>query len=72
MPATFRGRASDSLLHTAVDLGADREQLQRSLRGDHRNRNGYELAASTMVMAGWVDSALLWLSTRLRPKARPR
>ena len=72
MPTTLRNRASDALLHTAVDLAADREQLLRSLRGDHRNRNGYELAASTIVMAGWVDSALLWLSTRLRPKAHLR
>ena len=66
---TFRDRASDALLHAAIDLGADREQLLRSLRGDHRN--GCELAASTVVMAGWVDSALLWLSTRLRPGGAP-
>ena len=72
MPTSFRDRASNALLHTAVDMGAERELLLRSLRGDHRNRNGYELAASTIAMAGWVDSALLWLSARLRPGAHPR
>lgn len=68
----LRERASDALLHTAVDLAADRERLTRSLRAGSTDRPGYELAASSVALAGWVDGALLRLSARLRPRGRLR
>jgi len=65
---TARERASDALLHTAVDLAADREQMTRSMRAAPSDQRGYELAQSVLTTARWVDSLLLWLSVRLRPK----
>ena len=65
---TIRERASDRLLHTGVELAAEREQLTRSILTAPRNRNGYDLAVSTVTLAKWVDSLILWLSLRLRPK----
>jgi hypothetical protein len=65
---TVRERASDALLHTAVDLAADREQMTRSLSTARSDQRGYEAAQSALLMARWVDSLLLWLSTRLRPR----
>ena len=69
---TIRERASDALLHTAIDMGADREQLDRSMRTAHPNQRDYELARGTLMVAECVDSLLLWLSARLRPKAHLR
>jgi hypothetical protein len=68
--STLRVRVGDALLHTAVDLAADRERLTRSMNAERADRPGYELAASSMALAGWVDSALFWLSARLRPRVR--
>jgi hypothetical protein len=64
---TARERASDALLHTAVDLAADREQMSRSLSTARPDQRGYEAAQSVLLMARWVDSLLLWLSARMRP-----
>jgi hypothetical protein len=65
---TARERASDALLHTAVDLAADREQLARSISAAPTDQHSYEIAQGILLTARWVDSLLLWLSTRLRPR----
>ncbi len=65
---TARERASDALLHTAVDMAADREQLSRSISAARSDQHSYERAQGILLTARWVDSLLLWLSARLRPK----
>jgi hypothetical protein len=65
---TARERASDALLHTAVGLAADRELMTRSISAAHSDQCGYEAAQGVLIMARWVDSLLLWLSARLRPR----
>jgi hypothetical protein len=69
---TVRERASDALLRTAIDLGADRESMVRSMTATRADQRAYEQAQSTLLLAGWVDSLLLWLSARLRPRPHPR
>jgi len=67
---TIRERTSDALLHTGIELAADREQMARSLAAAPHTR-GYELATSVVATAKLYDSMLLWLSARLRPRPRP-
>ena len=66
---TRRERISESLLHTGIELAADRERMARSMRNTAPDQRGYELASSAMLTAQWVDSTILWLSVRLRPKS---
>lgn len=73
MPTRIRERVSDRLLHTGVELAADREQLTRSLHAavrDQRDQRAYEVASGQLLLAQGVDSLLLWLSARLRPKSQ--
>jgi hypothetical protein len=72
VPTTFRERLSDQLLNTGVELAAERELMTRSLRAAARGRPGYELATGSLLLAQCVDTLLLWLSTRLRPKQSAR
>ena len=67
---TIRERVSDALLHTGIELAVDREHTARSLRAASHDTRGYELATGAMVLARWADSAILWLSLRLRPGAQ--
>jgi hypothetical protein len=64
---TIRERASDSLLHTGVELAAERELMTRAIDAAPHNHAGYELAVSALWMAKFADSLVLWLSRRLRP-----
>jgi hypothetical protein len=47
-----------------------RAEITRRL--DAISVEAYHPARSAMVVAGWVDSAILWLAWRLRPKTMPR
>jgi hypothetical protein len=67
---TFRERASDALLRNGIELAADRELMTRRLEAGPHNLRGYDQAASVIMMAGWYDSMLLWLSRQLRPRPR--
>ena len=68
MPTTFRERLSDRLLHTGVELGADRERLTRSIRDAAPDQRAYQQAAGPLLLAEGVDTLLVWLSARLRPR----
>ncbi len=68
MPTTFRERLSDRLLHVGVELGADRERLTRSIRDAAPDQRSYQQAAGTLLLAEAVDTLLVWLAARLRPR----
>jgi hypothetical protein len=53
-----------------TDLALARAELQRRLAAD-AGRQGYERAQSVLMLARWVDTAVLWLSWRLRPRIMP-
>ena len=72
MPTTYRDRISDRLLHTGVQLGVEREQMIRSLRAAARTQHDYERAVGHLMLAGLVDSLLIWLAARLRPRSALR
>lgn len=67
---TVRERLSDALLRMGTDLALARAELQRRLAAD-ADRQGYERAQSVLMLARWVDTAVLWLSWRLRPRIMP-
>lgn len=69
MPATYRERLSDRLLSTGIELGAEREQMLRSIRSAARDQYEFERAAGPLALAAGVDTLLRWLATRLRPKS---
>lgn len=64
---TARERASDALLHTGIELAADRERMTRELAVAPHGP-GYELATGALATARLYDSLLLWLAARLRPR----
>jgi hypothetical protein len=66
--STIREQVSDALLRTGTDLAIDRVATTRNIEADPRYVGGYDAATSAMMLAGWVDSAILWLSWRLRPR----
>ena len=66
MPS-IRDRASDALLRVATTNAIDRQQLARELDSVPASARGREMAVGAVAFAGWVDSAMLWLSWRLRP-----
>lgn len=72
MPTTIRGRLSDRLLRTGVELGADRERLTRSIRDAAPDQRAYQQAAGPLLLAEYVDTLLVWLSARLRPRPSAR
>lgn len=67
---TVRERLSDALLRMGTDLALARAELERRLAAD-ADRQGYERAQSVLMLARWVDTAVLWLSWRLRPRIMP-
>jgi hypothetical protein len=67
---TVRERLSDSLLRMGTDLAFARAELQRRLAAD-TDKRGYEGDQSVVALARWVDTAILWLSWRLRPRTMP-
>jgi hypothetical protein len=68
---TVRERLSDSLLRMGTDLALARAELQRRLVADV-DRQAYERARSVVALARWCDTAVLWLSWRLRPPTMPK
>jgi hypothetical protein len=72
VPTTLRERLSDQLLRTGVELGADRERLARSIRDAAPDQRAYQQAAGPLLLAEAVDTLLVWLSARLRPRASLR
>lgn len=66
-PDRIRERLSDALLRTATELALDRVALTRRLQAqpDHPGR---QQALAATSAARWFDSALLWLSWRIRPR----
>lgn len=69
---TFRQRASDALLHTGIELAADRERTARAIDAAPHDTRGHELATSAIMLARRVDSAILRLSSLLRPRTNRR
>jgi hypothetical protein len=67
---TVRERLSDALLRTGTELAISRAELQRNLASEV-GRRGYAAAQSTVMLARWFDTAMLWLSWRLRPRRMP-
>ena len=67
---TMRELIADRLLETGVRLGAERELMTRTLRVAARSPRDYERAAGYLMLAGCVDTAMVWLSARLRPARR--
>ncbi|MGD9527111.1 hypothetical protein [Pseudonocardia sp.] len=63
----IRERLSDALLSTATELTLERVALTRRLEANPAHP-GYHHALAAMTAARWVDSTLLWLSWRLRPR----
>jgi hypothetical protein len=66
MPA-FRERLSDALLRFGTDAALDRTMMEQSLR-TASGRSGGSQALGALEVARWVDSAVLWMSWRLRPR----
>ncbi|HTF55251.1 MAG TPA: hypothetical protein VK735_48065 [Pseudonocardia sp.] len=48
-----------------------RAEIVRRLDAISSEAYGNQPARNAMVVAGWVDTAILWLSWRLRPKTMP-
>jgi hypothetical protein len=67
---TARDRLSDALLNMGTELAISRAELQRNLAAA-AGRRGYAAAQSTVMLARWFDTAVLWLSWRLRPRSMP-
>ena len=69
--ASLRDRISDALLRVATANALDREQLARGVAAVPPSTAGYSSAMGAIACAGWVDSAMLWLSWRLRSNRLP-
>jgi hypothetical protein len=67
----LRERMSDTLLRVGTTSSLDSRQLAANIAA-HRGDIGYTRAAGALALAQWVDSAILWLSWRLRPKTITR
>ena len=63
----LRARLSDRLLATALEIAVDREATARRIAAAPGSP-AVEAALGTLRTAALVDSALLWLSWRLRPR----
>ncbi|QJY48917.1 hypothetical protein [Pseudonocardia broussonetiae] len=64
----LRERVSDTLLRVGTENALDSADLVRELSGVDPRTPGYASAAQAVAVARWVDSAVLWLSWRLRPR----
>ena len=62
-----RERLSDALLRKGTELASERLEMTRRIAADP-TRPGYDRALAALTVAEWVDSAILWLSWRLRPR----
>jgi hypothetical protein len=62
-----RERLSEKLLRIGTKLAVERIEMSRRIAADPR-RPDYDRALAVLVVAEWVDSTILWLSWRLRPR----
>jgi len=62
-----RERLSEALLRTGTELASERVEMTRRMAADP-TRPGYDRALAALTVAEWVDSVILWLSWRLRPR----
>lgn len=67
-PAVLRARVSDALLRVGTENALDRAELVRGLSAVDPGTPGHASASQALAVARWVDSAVLWLSWRLRPR----
>jgi hypothetical protein len=65
---SIRERASDALLRTTFDRAVERRELERGIAATPSDAPGYAAASEAVLLAEWVDDALLWLGWRLRPR----
>lgn len=72
MPSTVRERLSNRLLHGAIELGAEREQVLRSIRAATRDEHTYGQVLGNLWMAEGIEALLRWLAVRLRPRTALR
>jgi hypothetical protein len=63
----LRERLSDALMRFGTEAAIDRMTMQRSM-ATARSARGREQAAAALEIARWVDSAVLWMAWRLRPR----
>lgn len=63
----IRERLSEALLRKGTDLAVERVEMTRRMAADAA-RPGYDRALAALTVAEWVDSAILWLAWRLRPR----
>lgn len=71
MSTTIRERMSERLLHKGIELGAEREQLLRSVRASAPDEREYQRAAGQLLGAQCLDGLLRWLAVRVRPRSAP-
>ncbi|MHA6782103.1 hypothetical protein ACVGOW_14115 [Pseudonocardia saturnea] len=67
-PADLRERVSDTLLRVGTENALDRAELVRGLAAVDPGTPGLVSARQALAVARWVDSVVLWLSWRLRPR----
>jgi hypothetical protein len=65
---TIRERVSDALLRAGIEGTMERRELERRLAAVRSDTPGHAGACAAALLAGWVDSAMLWLAWRLRPR----
>lgn len=68
--AAFREQLSDALMKFGTEAAFDRTSMERSLRAD-AGRRGHAEALAALVPARWIDTAVLWMAWRLRPRHIP-
>lgn len=67
-PIDLRERVSDILLRVGTENALDRAELARRLAAVDPHTPGLASATQALAVARWVDSLVLWLSWRLRPR----
>ena len=63
----FRHRLSNVLIRIGTERTLDRRQLECSIARLPRHLAGRDAAAGALLLAAWVDDAMLWLGWRLCP-----
>lgn len=65
----IRERVGAALLRAGTELAFDQAALERGLATLPREKVELSGAQAAVAMAGWVDSALLWVGWRVHPGA---
>ena len=69
MRSTIRERLSDALLEGAMDRSIAARELEQNLATVSAGSPGYDAAHRAARTAHRMESVLLWLGWRLRPRA---